>query len=233
MSHGVPSRAFGAAAPYGRADEEARCLNVAGARGQSWQDGLGWCRLRCAWTVCALARRSGRPVRVLRSARARPYARVLVLADLADPSAPTPGGAVLDVVQAALRCAPGAHFTLLHPLDTAVEGYMRRAAVADHVIERHRRALRIAAGGAFRQCVRTLGAPVERFSLVLTPHPGRAALRVHAAEFDPDLVALDLPPGLLGAWCGLAAVQDALAATRCDLLVLARKDEQSEGQGQA
>lgn len=187
-------------------------LVVLGWQAPSWLE-----RLRTAWAFGALARRSRQPVLVLRNGSGSPYRRVLVAVDLSDAGL----DAALDTVRAAVRCAPGARFTLLHPLDTGVEGYMRRAAVASHLIGRHRRRLRTAARAAFRRFVARLGLPGVRFSLLVSPHPERAALHVHAASERPDLVVLAKPArGLFGAWCAHSAAREALAATDCDLLLV-------------
>ncbi|THC45214.1 universal stress protein [Massilia sp. Mn16-1_5] len=183
-------------------------LVVQGWHAPSW---LG--RLRNAWSFGAIARRTSEPVLVLRNRAPRPYARVLVAVDFSD--------AALETVRAAARCAPGARFTLLHPLDTGMEGYMRRAAVASRFIKRHRRRLQAEARAAFRRFVYQLRLPDVQFALRMTPHPERVALRVHAARENPDLVVVRKPQdGLLGRWLGISAAREALAATRCDLLLV-------------
>lgn len=187
-------------------------LVVLGWNAPNWLE-----RLRNAWTFGTIARRSQRPVLVVRNAALRPYARVLVAVDLS----PSAGEDAIEIVREALRCAPGARFTLLHALDTGVEGYMRRADVASHVIGQHRRKLRSQVRAAFRRFLRKLDMPGIRFSLVTTPHPERAALRVHAASARPDLVVVGKPrSGLLGRWFAVSAAREALAATTCDLLVV-------------
>jgi len=183
-------------------------LVVQGWHAPSWLE-----RLRNAWSFGAIARRTREPVLVLRNRPVRPYARVLVAVDFSD--------AALETVRAAVRCAPGARFTLLHPLDTGMEGYMRRAAVASRFIKRHRRRLQAEARAAFRRFVYRLRLPEVQFSLRMTPHPERVALRVHAAREKPDLVVVRKPQdGVLGRWLGISAAREALAATDCDLLLV-------------
>lgn len=189
------------------------CLVVLGWHAPSW---LG--RLRNAWTFATVARRSRRPVLVVRNAALRPYARVFVVTDFADTA--------VDTLKVALRCAPGARFTLLHVLDTGMEGYMRRAGVASHVIERHRQKVRTAARAAFERFVERLEGPGARFSLLMTPHPERVALSVHAVGAAPDLIVVsERPWGIPGGLLGISATHEALAATSCDLLVVAPAEE--------
>ena len=185
------------------------CLVVLGWHAPSW---LG--RLRNAWTFATVARRSRRPVLVVRNAALRPYARVLVVTDFSD--------AAVDTLKVALRCAPDARFTLLHVLDTGMEGFMRRAGVASHVIDQHRRKVRCAARAAFERFVERLALPGTRFSLLMTPHPERVALSVHAVGAAPDLIVVsERPWGIPGGLLGISAIHEALAATSCDLLVVA------------
>jgi len=201
-----------AAEAMARIEADNPVLVVLGWHAPSW---LG--RLRNAWTFATLARRSTRPVLVVRNAALRPYARVLVAVDFAEEGSE----AAIETVRTAVRCAPAARFTLLHALDTALEGYMRRADVASHVIGRHRRRLRSGARAAFRRLLRRLGLPQMRFSLVTTPHPERAALRLHAGSARPDLVVLGRRRGgWLDGWSGVCAARAALAATSCDLLLV-------------
>nr|WP_267874586.1 MULTISPECIES: universal stress protein [unclassified Massilia] len=196
-----------------RVDATRPCLVVLGWHAPSW---LG--RLRNAWTFATVARRSRRPVLVVRNPALRPYARVLVVTDFSE--------AALGAVQVALRCAPGAHFTLLHALDTGIEGTMRRAGVASHVIERHRQKARTAARAAFGRFVERLELPGTRFSLLMTPHPERVALSVHAVGAAPDLIVVSGRPwGIPGGLPGISATHEALAATSCDLLLVAPAEE--------
>ena len=193
------------------------CLVVLGWHAPSW---LG--RLRNAWTFATVARRSQRPVLVVRNAALRPYARVLVVTDFSDAARE----AAVDTMRVALRCAPGARLTLLHALDTGMEGYMRRAGVASHVIERHRQKVRSAARAAFERFVERLALPGPRFSLLMTPHPERVALSVHAVGAAPDLIVVsERPWGIPGGLLGISATHEALAATSCDLLVVAPAEQ--------
>lgn len=180
---------------------------------QGWHAPTWLERVRNGWSFGAIARRTREPVLVLRNRAVRPYARVLVAVDFSD--------AALETVRAAVRCAPGARFTLLHPLDTGMEGYMRRAAVASRFIKRYRRRLQAEARAAFRRFVVRLRLPEVHFTLRMTPHPERVALRVHAAREKPDLLVVRKPQdGLLGRWLGISAAREALAATSCDLLLV-------------
>ena len=191
-----------------RVDATAPGLVVLGWHAPSW---LG--RLRNAWAFGAIARRSRQPVLLVRNAVLRPYARVLVAADFSD--------AALEAVRAAARCAPGARFTLLHALDSGMEGYFRRAGVADRVIEQYRRKLRSAARTRFQRFLGRLHLPGADVKLVMSPHPERAALRVHAALARPDLIVVSARGcGILGGLLGTSAAHETLAATSCDLLVV-------------
>lgn len=181
-------------------------LVVLGWHAPSW---LG--RLRKAWTLARIVQRSRRPVLVVRNAALRPYARVLAASDFADDE--------LHVARAALRCAPGAHLTLLHALDTGIDGTMRRVGVTDAAIEQHRRERRRTAQAAFEGFVEKLGLPAQRVSLVLTLHPQRAGLRLHAEFARPDLIVLG-EGGLLSCLPGMSAVRELLADTACDVLVV-------------
>jgi len=195
-----------------RIEATAPGLVVLGWHAPTW---LG--RLRNAWTFRTLARRSPRPVLVVRQPPLRPYARVLVAVDFSEEGS----AAAIASVRTAVRCAPGARFTLLHAFDTALEGFMRRAGVASHVIGGHRRKLRSGARAAFRRLLRSLGLPETRFSLVTSPHPERAALRLHAASARPDLVVVGRRRGgWLDGWFGAWGAREALAATSCDLLLV-------------
>jgi nucleotide-binding universal stress UspA family protein len=192
-----------------RVDATAPGLVVLGWHARSW---LG--RLRNAWAFGEIARRSRQPVLVVRNAALRPYARVLVAVDFSSTA--------IHAVKAAVRCAPGARFTFLHALDAGAEGYMRRAGVADQVIEQYRYKRWLMARQAFQCFLERLDLPGLRSSLVVSRHPERAALRVHAASARPDLIVLsERQYGILGGLLGISAAQEVLAATPCDLLVIA------------
>jgi nucleotide-binding universal stress UspA family protein len=85
-------------------------------------------------TAERVAKRSSRPVLMVRQLPHEPYRRVLVPVDFSDWSRAS--------IDLARRIAPQAALVLMHALDLPYEGKMRLAGVADDVVTRYRDAAR-------------------------------------------------------------------------------------------
>ena len=113
-------------------------LLVTGTRGSGFFRGVVF-----GSTAERIARRSQRPVLMVREPGHAPYRRVLVPVDFSPWS--------LSAVELALRTAPQATLVLTHALELPFEGKLRLAGVADTVVARYRHEARREAEERLRQ----------------------------------------------------------------------------------
>ncbi|NCT84653.1 MAG: universal stress protein [Comamonadaceae bacterium] len=111
------------------ADEVDAGLLVTGTRGAGFFRGVV-----VGSTAERMARRSGRPVLMVRQLPHEPYRRILVPVDFSDWS--------LAAIRLAQQVAPQALLVLMHAVEVPFEGKMRLAGVADDVIAHYRDAAR-------------------------------------------------------------------------------------------
>jgi len=123
------------------ADQADADLLVTGTRGAGFIRGVV-----VGSTAESLAKRSGRPVLMVRQSVHEAYRRVLVPVDFSPWSA--------DAVTLAKRMAPGATLVLMHAVEVPLESRMRTVGVADSVIAHYRDAAR----GEARQQLQQLAA---------------------------------------------------------------------------
>jgi nucleotide-binding universal stress UspA family protein len=107
------------------ADEVDADLLVTGTRGAGFFRGVV-----VGSTAERLARRSGRPVLMVRQSVHEPYRRVLVPVDFSAWSA--------EAVTLARRIAPGATLVLMHAVEVPLESRLRTVGVADSIIAHYR-----------------------------------------------------------------------------------------------
>lgn len=128
-------------------------------------------------TAERIARRSGRPVLMVRQTPHEPYRRVLVPVDFSPWSATAIG--------LALQAAPRADLILMHAVEVLFEGKLRLAGVADKVIGQYRDAARREAQQKLRDLAAQAGLATHRFSLV-TPDGAAAWMLIAQQEQELD-----------------------------------------------
>lgn len=107
------------------ADEADADLLVTGTRGASFFRGL-----LIGSTAERIAKRSSRPVLMVRQLPHEPYRRILVPVDFSPWSR--------KAIELALRLVPEASLTLMHAVELPYEGKMRMAGVADSIVKHYR-----------------------------------------------------------------------------------------------
>jgi len=135
------------------ANESGADLVVTGTRGAGFFRGVV-----IGSTAERVARRSGRPVLMVRHAPHEPYRRVLVPVDF------SPWSAAAIVL--ALQAAPRATLVLMHAVEVPFEGKLRLAGVADSVIGQYRDAARREAQQKLRDLAMHAGLASDRSSLI-------------------------------------------------------------------
>lgn len=135
------------------ADETDADLIVAGTRGAGFFRGV-----IVGSTAERIARRSGRPVLMVRQAPHEPYRRVLVPVDFSPWSAAAIG--------LALQAAPRATLILMHAVEVPFEGKLRLAGVAADVIGQYRDAARREAQQKLQDLAARAGLAADRCRLV-------------------------------------------------------------------
>lgn len=131
------------------AEQREADLLVTGTRGTSFVRGVV-----IGSTAERIAKRSRRPVLMVRQSVREPYRRVLVPVDFSPWS--------LEAVRLAGRVAPGAALVLMHAVSVPFEGRMRLSGVPDSSIARYRELGRIDAMGKLQALADQAGLPPER-----------------------------------------------------------------------
>lgn len=134
-------------------------------------------------TAERIAKRSSRPVLMVRQLVHEPYRRVLVPVDFSPPS--------LAALRLADRVAPQATIVLLHGIDVPFEGRMRLAGVAAAAIDRYRSQARAEAQRQLQQLAEQAG--VSPLRLQLSVQEGADAWMLVAKEEqerDADLIVI-------------------------------------------
>lgn len=134
-------------------------------------------------TAERIAKRSSRPVLMVRQLPHEAYRRILVPVDFSDWSRPT--------IELALRLAPQATLVLMHAVELPFEGKMRLAGVAEDVVARYQDAARREAQQRLGQLAADAGLGAER---VLLSTPGGAdpwmLIVQQEQEHDCDLMVM-------------------------------------------
>jgi len=160
------------------ADEADAALLVTGTRGAGFFRGVV-----LGSTAERIAKRSARPVLMVRQLPHEPYRRVLVPVDFSDWS--------LAAVQRAQRVAPGATLVLMHAVELPYEGKMRLAGVSDTVLARYVRTARLEAESRLRALAAEAGLAADQVRLSL---PGGAdpwmLIVQEEQEQDCDLIVI-------------------------------------------
>lgn len=159
----------------GRIDAD---LVVTGTRGAGFFRGVV-----VGSTAERMARRSSRPVLMVRQAPLRAYRRVLVPVDFSPWSA--------TAVALASRLAPDAELLLMHAVELPFEGRLRTAGVAEHVVNLYRERARREAREQLEALAQAAKLPPHRVGFA-TPEGADAWMLVvqHEQEHDCDLVAV-------------------------------------------
>lgn len=129
-------------------------LLVTGTRGAGFLRGVV-----VGSTAERIAKRSGRPVLMVRQIAHEPYRRVLVPVDFSPWSTAA--------IELAARVAPGGVLVLMHAVEVPYEGKMRLAGVADDVIARYREQARREAVRRLQQAADRSGLSPQRLSTVV------------------------------------------------------------------
>lgn len=135
------------------ADEAGADLVVTGTRGAGFLRGVV-----VGSTAERIAKRSGRPVLMVRQTGHEPYRRVLVPVDF------SPWSAAAIVL--ALQAAPRATLILMHAVEVPFENKLRLAGVPDNVIAQYRDAARLEAQQRLRELAVHAGLEADRARLI-------------------------------------------------------------------
>jgi nucleotide-binding universal stress UspA family protein len=134
-------------------------------------------------TAERIARRSRRPVLLVRQPAREPYRCVLVPVDFSPWSAAS--------IELALRVVPDATLVLMHAVEVPFEGKLRYAGVAEHMVARYRENARREAEHRLHQLAAGTGLPADRVRTV-TADGGAPWMLItqHEQEHDCDLVVI-------------------------------------------
>jgi nucleotide-binding universal stress UspA family protein len=160
------------------ADQADADLLVTGTRGAGFFRGVV-----VGSTAERLAKRSGRPVLMVRQSVHEAYRRVLVPVDFSTWSA--------DAVMLAQRIAPGATLVLMHAVEVPFEGRLRTVGVADAVIAHYRDAARAESRQQLQQLAALIGLDPGQVHLS-TPDGAHAWMLIaqEEQEHDCDLIVI-------------------------------------------
>lgn len=160
------------------AEEVDADLVVTGTRGAGFFKGVV-----VGSTAERLARRSARPVLMVRQMPHEPYRRILVPVDFSDWS--------MAAIATALQIAPGATLVLMHAVEVPLEARLRLAGVADETIRRYRDNARAEAQQRLVQLAAQAGLGRDRvhFSTPAGADPWMLILQ-EELEQDCDLVVI-------------------------------------------
>lgn len=196
------------------ADDVGASLLVTGTRGAGFFRGVV-----IGSTAERIAKRSTRPVLLVRQLPHTPYRRILVPVDFSSWS-----GAALEMAQ---QLAPRASLVLMHAVEVPYEGHMRRAGVAEDLVTRSRDAARREAQQRLSGLAGDAGLDVGRVQLS-TPCGADAWMLIvqEEQEQDCDLVVIGrqgrnaLDELLLGSTTRMVIAEGAadvlITCSRCD-----------------
>lgn len=160
------------------ADEVDAGLLVTGTRGAGFFRGVV-----IGSTAERIAKRSARPVLMVRQLPHEPYRRILVPVDFSEWSR--------SAVELALRIAPQASLVLMHAVEVPFEGKMRVAGVAEDAVMRYRDAAQREALQRLRELAAEAGLDADRVGLSTPSGADPWMLIVQdEQEHDCDLVVI-------------------------------------------
>ena len=160
------------------ADDVDADLVVAGTRGAGFIRGT-----LVGSTAERIAKRSPRPVLMVRQLPHEPYRRLLLPVDFSDWSRAA--------IETALRIAPGATLVLVHALEVPFEGKMRLAGVSDEIVAKYRDNARREARERLEQLISETGLDraLVRLSVPVGADPWMLIVQ-EEQEHDCDLVVI-------------------------------------------
>ncbi len=182
-------------------------LLVVGARGASpLRD------LIIGSTAERLIRRSPRPTLVVRQAPGAAYRHLLVPADFSPASQPS--------LELARRFAPEAALTLVHALDTSVEGKLWLAGVSDERMRAHRARAHDQAMAQADELIRRAGIQRPRVAVVVEADDAARLVLATAAARDVDLVVIGRQgQSLLADFLLGSVTRHVVTGAGCDVLI--------------
>jgi nucleotide-binding universal stress UspA family protein len=194
------------------ADELDASLLVTGTRGAGFFRGVVF-----GSTAERIAKRSSRPVLLVRQLPHEPYQRILVPVDFSEWSRTS--------IDLARRIAPQASLILMHAVEVPFEGKMRMAGVADEIVMRYRDAARLEAQQRLRALAADAGLDADRV-MMTTPTGAEPWMLIvqEEQEQDCDLVVIGrqgrhaLDEMLLGSTTRMAVAEGA-----ADVLISSRR----------
>ena len=163
-------------------------------------------------TAERLIRRSPRPALVVRQPPDAPYRHLLVPVDFSPASLPS--------LELALRFAPDAALTLVHALDTSVEGKLWLAGVSDEKMRAHRARAHDQAMRQAEDLIGQAGAERHRVAVVVESDDAARLVLATAAAREADLIVIGRQgQSLLADFLLGSVTRHVVAGAACDVLV--------------